>query len=675
MANVSKHGPPYDRCWLVCLMRVWRIILMVLSLLLLLLAASLYFQAVQALISGLVSASTGLQAQATWPYRFRQAQTALMLLSAAAACLGGWVLPGWSRAVRLAGGLDRGVKRIFGRAIDLEFRPARAGWPKFQAIDWAALAVFFLYAALLFIGLIQGDFPHVPLAGDAANTASFAAGLDHPELFHGDMLLENPRNLLVYSTFNVYFMRWAAPLAGSYSLALAMLVPIQAFFNLLGFYLLGRILLPNRFWAFLLPVLLSFTMPINLGEFWGIPPDPVARYNFQAALPFVLCMVLVWRERPGRWPWIMAATGLLFYLHPVSTPTWAVAIWLSLLGSKPPAWRGRKHLGWMFLMGLIFTGVALPYVLTYLGNHVQGASASYDLILTVITDYFPPNLLDIPAAMGEFLPLVIKPGLLPLALGALIVLCAIPACRLDLSPVLLWIAGILLTAILLPWGMHSVERILRRIPMETELARGMRYLIPFMLLFVLWALAELASRIRLRPAALLAAGAGLAFTLGWGLYTYPPPDELRTALGCLSQGKLLCVPANNYELAIRAVRELTPPGAPVYATFANISRFSYGMPVRYNALRPLVYSNKDRGMLVYSNPAALQRWYDMVQATTFIKKNYDDENVMLKRHLVLARELGARYVITDLAFTPELAFIDPQSVIYRNDQFALIRLD
>jgi hypothetical protein len=48
---------------------------------------------------------------------------------------------------------------------------------------------------------------------------------------------------------------------------------------------------------------------------------------------------------------------------------------------------------------------------------------------------------------------------------------------------------------------------------------------------------------------------------------------------------------------------------------------------------------------------------------------------MLKRHIPLARELGARIIITDLAFTPELAKIDPQSVIYRNRQFALIRLD
>ena len=640
---------------------------------LLLLAACLFIPAVQSALSGLFTALTGLQPQATWPYRFRQTQTVLLLFSAAALILGFWILPSWNHIARLAGGL--GLRRVLNRAIDLEMRPPRAGWPKLQAIDGFALIVFGVYAALLFIGCIQGDFPIVPLGGDSANTASFAAGLDHPELFHGDMLLENPRNLFVYSTFNVYFMRWVAPLTGSYSLALILLVPFQVFFNLLGFYLLGRIILPDRFWAFLLPVLLSFSLPINLGEYWGIPPDPVARFNFQAALPFVLCMVLVWRDRPGRWPWIMAATGLLFYLHPVSTPTWAVAIWLSLLGSKPAAWGWRKHIGWMLLLGLIFIGVALPYVITYLANHVQGASASYDLVLTVITRYFPHNLLDIPAALGEFLPLMVKPALLPLALAALVVLCLFPASRRDLRLVLLWIAGILLTALLLPWALHTLERILRRIPLETELVRGIRYLIPFMLLFVLWALAELASRIRFRSIALLAAAAGLLFVLGWGLYTYPPPRELSSALTCLSQGKILCLPADDYELAIRALRELTPPGAPVYATFANSSRLSYAMPVRFNALRPLVYSNKDRGMLVYSNPAALQRWYDMLQATSFIQNNYDDENVMLKRHIPLARELGARTIITDLAFTPELAKIDPQSVIYRNRQFALIRLE
>ena len=103
-------------------MRVWRALWVGLGLLLLALAAGLFFQAVQALLSGTFSALTGLSPQATWPYRFRQAQTTLLLLSAAALCLGFWGPAAWRHISRWAGGLDRGLKRVFSRAIDLETR-------------------------------------------------------------------------------------------------------------------------------------------------------------------------------------------------------------------------------------------------------------------------------------------------------------------------------------------------------------------------------------------------------------------------------------------------------------------------------------------------------------------------------------------------------------------------
>jgi hypothetical protein len=660
-------------------MRIWRAFLVVCGVLAFALAACLFIQPVQNAVAAVFTARTGIPPQATWPYRFRQAQTLLLLASITALSLGLWLMPAWKNITKAIArrieNLDRWTARVFDGVIDLSPRPAQAGWPKMQAIDGVVLAVFGAYAAFLLVGAIQGNFPYIPLGGDAANTASFAAGLDHPELFHGDMLLEDPRNIQVYSTFNVAFMRWITPLTGTYSLSYILLAPIQVLLNLFGFYLFGRILLPGRFWALLLTALLSFTFSINVGEYWGVPPDPLSRFVFQAVLPYVLCMVLAWRDRPARWPWIMAATGLLFFLHPVSTPIWAVAIWLSLFGLTPPAWSGPKRLGVMILLGLVFVAAALPFVINYLANHVQGVSADYDLVLTVITRYFPADLTFIPAALGSFLPYVLRPALLPLALVGLVVLLFLPSCRRDLRPILFWITGILLTSILLPWAMHSLERALHRIPMETELVRGIRYFPPFMLLFVLWALAEVAVRLRRRAISRFAAATALAFTLGWGAHTLPARFELVNALNCLGQARVMCIPPNDYELAIQAVRELTPPGAPVYATFSNSSRLSYAMPVRFNALRPLVYSNKDRGLLVYSNTVALQRWYDTYQAVDAIQNNYLDNNVKIKRHLKLARELGARYLITELGFDPRLALLGGESMIYRNQNFALIRID
>jgi hypothetical protein len=624
----------------------------------------------QTIIIQTTVAITHIPAKATWPYRLQQISLGLLVVGAVLLFFAVLVWPIWPRMRDWV--IDHFAP--LGEHAFYSPAPVQPAWPKLNWVDWVCLACFLVYGLLLFISRIQGNFPQVMLVGDAANTASFAAGLDHPQLFAGDMVLGETRNLLVYSTFNVYFTRWLTPITGSYSLSLSLLIPIEIFANLVGFYLLGRILLSSRGWAVLLTLLLSFPLEINLGEYWGVLPDPVARFNFQAVLPFVLCMVLVWRNQPVRWPWIMLLLGLMFYLHPVSTPTWAATIWVTLLLSSPRRWGWWKRLGFMVGMGLIFLAVATPYIVTYLTNHIQGKSASYDLVYTVITEYFPHNLINIPAAWREFLPYITRPGIAQMAMVAALVLSLFPSRRANLLVVLSWIAGILLFAVLFPYGLHSLERRLHMIPAETELVRGVRYLIPLLLLLSLWALRELNRSIRYKPAAILASVAAGLLVLGWGLRNPPPLEDLTLAAGCLSQGKAVCQPPNDYEKAIGALPALTPPGSLVYATFANSSALSYAMPVRFLALRPLVYSNKDRGMLVYSNPATLQTWYDTYQSTLWISRNYDDPNVILKRHITLAGSMGAEYVFTELDFQTEKANLLPGQVLFRNAGFALIKL-
>ncbi len=92
---------------------------------------------------------------------------------------------------------------------------------------------------------------------------------------------------------------------------------------------------------------------MNLGERWGIMEEPVTRFTFQAVLPYLLTLAWIWRNQPRRWPWVMAFTGALVYLHPVSTPAWALAIWLAMWLFIPASWSWFKQLGVMFANGLI----------------------------------------------------------------------------------------------------------------------------------------------------------------------------------------------------------------------------------------------------------------------------------------------------------------------------------
>jgi hypothetical protein len=650
--------------------KVILIILIGCSTLIILTGLALLFNLLDQPISNLTTSILHRLPEATWPFRFRQIGAAFLILGSLS-LLYFFYLANLSRIIAM----DRDFKDWLDQRTSTP--PAQADhWPVFTPVDWVIVGFFLVYALLLFLGSIQGNYPDLLLGGDSGNTASFAAGFDHPELFRGDLLLNDSKNILVYSTFNVFFMRLLFPLVKSYTFALAILIPIQAFFQLVGFYLFGRVLFGSRLWGAVLTVLLSISIPINLGETWGLSVDPVARFNFQAFLPFVLCMILIWRAIPARWPWIMLATGIMFYLHPVSTPCWAVAIWLSLFISTPREWKFWKRLGYMTLMGLIFVAVAVPYILTYLGNHVQGKSQNYELVYNTIITYFPENLLDIPAAAAVFTKLIFQNGILP---GAVIGLIAVLALRRThrqpLKIVLTWISGIMLMSILFPLVMHTYERIFRLIPVETEMARAIRYLIPFMLLLIVWGGYEISLRLPVRVVPQAFLNAGVLIVVVGGTLWVGPAQTLQKATACLLQGRLICSELSDYDLLIQAVKTQVPEGAPIYVTFANRSLLSYGMPLRYLAMRPLVYAFKDRGLLVYSNDEALRAWTDIYQQSSKIDRMIGNPTQKLELYLDFAKKLGARYLVADMEDDlRDLTLQSPQA-IYRNNRFILIRMN
>lgn len=658
--------------------KVTRKVLIGLGILTILVGLALLFNLIDQPVSDLLAFILRRPAKPSWPLRFHQAGIGVCMLGGLTLLL----IPIFtiiSKLISMIQAFDQWLDRKVGKLLPSHAHPAQADrWPTFNRLDWVILSVFLIYALLLFLGTLQDNYPNMLLKGDAGNTASFAAGFDHPELFQGDMLLNDPKNIMVYSTFNVFFMRLLFPLLKSYTLALAILIPIQVFFNLVGFYLFGRILLGSRLWGVALTTLLSIPVPINLGEMWGISTDPVSRFNFQAFLPFVLCMVLIWRSTPARWPWIMLTLGMMFYLHPVSTPCWGATIWISLFFLAPREWKFWKRLRYMIGMGLIFVVVATPYMITYLTNHVQGKSQSYNLVYTTIIKYFPENLLDVPAAMGVFTNLMAQNGILPGAvIGLMVILILRRTHREPLKIVLIWISGILLMSVVVPFATHTYERTFGLIPMETEMVRAIRYTIPFMLLLALWGIYEISLRVHIKaiPKAFFAASL-LVILISAALLT-SPLETLQKATSCLLQRQLICNDLSDYDLAIQAVKANVPEGAPIYATFANRSILSYGMPLRYIAMRPLVYTFKDRGLLVYSNDKVLRTWNATYEQSDIIDHMYRESPEKLDMYLNLAKELGARYLIADTQENVLESLIDPlkRKIIYRNNQFVLLQID
>ncbi len=543
-----------------------------------------------------------------------------------------------------------------------------------SAVDVGIGAGFLVFSLLFFLSRLQGNYPTVLLGGDGGNIASFATTWDHPELFKGDELLNSLDNIRIYATLHIPLIRALHPLTGDYGLAYLLLLAPHVFLHLLGFYILGRVLFKNRFWALLLAVVVLMPISINLGELWGISRDPLPRFTYQTILPYVLTLAIVWKDQPRRWPWLMVMNGLLFYAHPVSAPIFGFAIWLGLWLTHPRNWSLKKRAAIMLGLGMLFLAAASPFALNYFSYHVQGTSGNYDEVISIIKNFFPKNLLDVPAAMGDYWKIISGNGLFQFSLVGLITLWLLRRHNHKvLWLILTWSTGLFIITVIVPAAERTVEHYLKLLPLETELLRGIRYFVPIMLIFCLWPLSELSQRLKNRRASLALACTGLIFTAVWVL-AYPPDfDKIGQVFTCLGQGRLVCQTDDLVSREIEAIKANVPQNTPIFAYTTGGPSLSYSLEVRYAAERPLVYTFKDRGLLGYANHTALLGWDKINHDLQAIEEAYNQED-RVESLIWFARGLHAQYLMLDFKVEPPALTRFPVTLIYSDAQSTLLYL-
>jgi hypothetical protein len=597
--------------------------------------------------------------------------------------VGIWVLPNINILQRYFKTMikwsDGFLHRILRKSIVFNVSPATPQPGKkirrVKAVDLIFTSIFLLTAIFLFLARIQGSYPRVQLGGDSAHYSSFAARADHPELFQKDELMSEAGNLGIYATINIPITSLLAQWLGNYGLAFAFQIIPLIFLQLVGFYIFGQLLFKNRFWALVLTLALAAPIDLNaVGENWGLSLEPVSRYMFQSLLPFMLALVLLWRRRPSLWPFIMAVAGLLAFVHPVSIPAWGAALWLGFLVLLPASWSSRKRAGHMAFLAGVFLLAVLPYTLKYFNNHIQGHSASYDLIYHIITTEMSPYLLDIPAALGAVLAKLLQSGLLPAAILGLFVLSVF---RKYLStPIrlfLAWMLGIFLVSVLLTWAEHLVERYLNMVPLETEMVRGIRYFVPILVIFTVWAMAELSARWKPRAAAHATLAVGILLLGTWSFNYHLPSGYINGAVACLKSGHLVCPIQSDENDLIQEITRITPPGSSIFTSFSNTNKMAWSMDIRYLANRSLAYTWKDRGILTFTNAQAMEQWSYINDAINAIESGEFSNLERFSMYLDLAERQHADYLVID--FNPGAQVEDLYKVVYKNNSFILISLN
>lgn len=632
-------------------------------------------------LSQLITEITQRQPKPSWPGYFRQGglillAVGLILLLSEKLMQGYQRMLEWGKAwlEQTDQWLAQKTRGVLGTA---ETNPS--GWPlHFNRWDAVIILFFVLIAFIYQLAMMSPGYPNVILSGDAANIASFAAARAYPELFTQDAILGNPQHLGLYVTVHLPVVIWLEKLVGNFGLAYSLLLFPHVIFQYFAYYLLGRVLFRHRYWAFLFSLAVSAPLVLDGGEVWGIISNALPRITFQVIIPFILILLLsAWRDKPSRWPGIMVILGLMAFIHPVSAPVWAFALWLGFWPIFPPAWETRRKIWEMFKLGISLVIGLLPYVSIYLKYHESGNSQSnYDLAYYVLIEYFPANLLDIPAALSTFFANTAEFGLLWYGLAGLVLTFLLfRSERPRLKQMLVWIAGMAIISILIPWAENTIERILRLIPLQTELMRGMRYLVPFLFVFWFYPFAELTRR-SLRPGLTRAVFVvGTLLTLGWLIMNPPAPfTSVSYVFKCWQSGQFLCPINTDHSDALTYIREETPEGAK-FAVFLT-NRWS-GIEVRYLGLRPMVYAYKDRGQLLYTNVEALEEWYSYQQRENEIFSPQKTPTVEEKRVLLVqfARAAGADYILTSFPFPPEVQLELNVKAVYQNSTYSILKME
>jgi len=464
-------------------------------------------------------------------------------------------------------------------------------------------------------------FPY--LAGDAANYAGFAAALDNPALFAKDPLLGKLENINFYLTFHIPLARFLAKaLDVDYASGwLFSLIP-QLFLQLCGFYILGRVLFHSRLGGVLFSFLSLARIDLNLATFWGFHPDPLARTTFQSCLPFLLAGAVHWRSKPTYWPILMTLAGLCIYVHPVSTPIWALAIWTGLWLGFDPNWSGKKRVAWMGLCGLTFLIVAGPFIANYFSTYEHGQSLDYDLIYPILKQRYAPGYHDIPLALTSYFSILSKEpvwffGLFSIAIVVTKRKTNEEQARLNL--ILTWFCVLAVFGALFPLLEQELCKRLRLIPPEIDLIRNIRYFVLFLEIAVfslLWRQGF--------PRKLLDWAQVTVFSAAYCTIIIPGFQTTNGILSLFNSDS-----STNYfspsELDIfnrdllTDISHLTPPGSTLLTLNDDLA-----LPIRYGSLRSVLYTFKDGGVLGYANHQDLVAWDQLRQRISQTVNTYSD---------------------------------------------------
>ena len=237
---------------------------------------------------------------------------------------------------------------------------------------WAADLLFVLLAALYAVAAACGV-PDMASGGadmdsDLSTYAFSMAGLAHPGAFVNDPVL---RTLTPANSFWNLFQCVAGALTpgDAFAVGLFRAGALTIFLGLCSSYALGRWLFSSPGLAAVLSLLLSLTVWVGWGTFWGLThSDPLPRTLYAALWPLLLLAGLAGAVRGPLRPAVMFCAGCGVWVHGLNGLAFGAMLFCAYALMKPASLRLAGHLRNLLLCLVCYFVPVLVFLRASLGQ-------------------------------------------------------------------------------------------------------------------------------------------------------------------------------------------------------------------------------------------------------------------------------------------------------------------
>ena len=344
-------------------------------------------------------------------------------------------------------------------------------------IEIITVTFFILVSLGYFLLVISKPWPLTLNWTDPANVASFVAGWLHPERFGNDPILADRSNYSFYLTVLIPIVMMLnlllRDIGASY---VAMMFPL-VFFQLLGFWRLGLFLYGKHFPAVVLSLIsLAPVYIFGASDLWGVLDEPLTRMTYGAVFPSILLLFL--RYSSGKYAplWLFVVCGLSIYAHPPSAPPVAFGLWCGCFAMRSFS---RFDLAIVLLSGVVFVVLAMPLALIF-ATHPMPNLDWHGLVAKHYTDAVFA-LRSLAGGWGASWIVWIA-GLS----GYLVIYYYRPAQRSLVLFFMFFVFGLITASFGVSWIDQQIAVAFNRAPAQLDLIRGLRFLIPVLLIGAVW---------------------------------------------------------------------------------------------------------------------------------------------------------------------------------------------